>query len=98
METLVRTRIGVFAQEDAAAVDDLDRDTLARLLRPPLDAVADLPRLALDDAALADVRLGRKIPGDAAPGAEVALIGPDGRLVALGVADGLLVQPRKVMG
>lgn len=97
MEALTRTRIGVFAQEEAVAVDDLDRDTLGQFLRPSLDAVAGLPRVALDDAALADVRLGRKVPGDAEAGAEVALVDSEGRLVALGEADGHLVQPRKVL-
>lgn len=97
METLARTRIGVFTQEDATAPSDLDRDALADLLRPALDAVADLPRVSIDDAALADVRLGRKVSGEAAPGSEVALIAPDGRLVALGQADGVLIQPRKVL-
>ncbi len=97
MEALVRTRIGGFVLEDALDPDELDRDALGDLLRPPLDAVAYLPRVALDDAALAEVRLGRKVPGEAEPGAEVALIGPDGRLIALGEADGLLIQPRKVL-
>lgn len=98
MESLARTRIGVFDQAEAADPGELDRDALAGLLRPALDAVAHLPRVTLDDAALADVLLGRKVPGEAEPGAEIALIGPDGRLVALGEADGLLVQPRKVLG
>nr|WP_303652678.1 tRNA pseudouridine(55) synthase TruB [Paludisphaera mucosa] len=100
METLVRTRIGVFAQADAAAPGDLDRETLAEALRPALDAVPDLPRVALDAVALADVLLGRKIAGDAPPESEVALIGPGGRLVALGRADadGRSIQPRKVLG
>ena len=97
METLIRTRIGVFAQEDALSPGDLDRQALAGALRPALDAVAHLPRIALDDAALADVLLGRKVAGEALPGSEVALLAPDGRLAAIGEADGRLVQPRKVL-
>lgn len=98
MESLVRTRIGVFSLEDALDPDELDRDVLGDMLRPSLDAVAHLPRIALDDAGVAEVRLGRKIPGEAEPGAEVALVGPDGRLVALGESDGGVVRPRKVLG
>jgi len=100
METLVRTRIGVFTQQDAVAPDDLDRDTFAEALRPALDAVPDLPRVALDEAGVADVKLGRRVAVEAPAGARVALIAPDGRLLGLGDVDaeGLSIQPRKVLG
>ncbi len=100
MESLVRTRIGVFSQEEATPPDDLDRDSFADLLRPALDAVPDLPRIALDEAAVADVLLGRRVAAPAGSGSHVALLAPDGRLLALGEAspDGLWIQPRKVLG
>ncbi|AMV39997.1 tRNA pseudouridine(55) synthase TruB [Planctomyces sp. SH-PL62] len=100
METLVRTRIGVFAQEEAVAPDDLDRDSFADALRPALDAVPDLPRIALDEGQTADVLLGRRVVAEAPAGSQVALVAPDGRLLALGEAgpEGLWIQPRKVLG
>lgn len=100
METLTRTRIGVFAQSDAVAPADLDRGSLYETIRPALDAVPDLPRLPLDDASLSDVLLGRKLSVDAPPACDVALIAPDGRLVAIGevAPDGRIIQPRKVLG
>ena len=89
METLTRTRIGVFAQSDALAPDDLDRDAMVHSLRPALDADA-----------LADVLLGRKLSWEAPAAQEVALVTPDGRLVAIGEVDaeGRSIQPRKVLG
>jgi tRNA pseudouridine55 synthase len=102
MDELVRTRIGPFAQESAIDPDELDRDALEDLLLPPLEAVPDLPRLALGAPLVADVALGRKLAADRLdapiPPGEVALLSPDGDLVAIGEGDpdGLAVQPRKV--
>jgi tRNA pseudouridine55 synthase len=103
---LRRTRIGPFRVEDAIPPDP-DRLTLAtipNLLRPATDAVADLPRLPLDHEQAALIRLGQPLgvhsgvaPPDG-PG-EVALIGPDGTLVALAEADtdAGLYRPRRVL-
>lgn len=100
MEALARTRIGMFAQANALAAGDLDRDAMLETLRPALDAVSDLPRLAIDADELADVLLGRKLRREAPPARDVALIAPDGRLVAIGEVDldGRSIQPRKVLG
>jgi tRNA pseudouridine55 synthase len=77
---------------------------LPGLLRPALEAVADLPRLHLSAAAVAAVVQGRSLaPGDwagpPAPAGEVALIGPDGALVAVaeGVPAAGRVLPRRVL-
>jgi tRNA pseudouridine55 synthase len=103
MDALVRTRIGPFTQETAVDPDELDRDTLEECLRPPLDAVLDLPRIILSAPLIADVALGRKLNADRLPDAvvppgEIALLATDGVLVALGEGDpeGLADQPRKV--
>jgi len=102
MDALVRTRIGPFAQEAAIDPDELDRDALEDLLLSPLEAVPDLPRITLDAPLVADVALGRKLAADRlgapVPSGEVALLSPDGDLIAIGEGDpdGLAVQPRKV--
>jgi tRNA pseudouridine55 synthase len=102
MDALVRARIGPFTQEAALNPDELDRDALEDLLLSPLEAVPDLPRITLDDPLVADVALGRKLAADRldapVPPGEVALLSPDGDLVAIGEGDpdGLAVQPRKV--
>lgn len=104
METLIRTRIGRFTRETAIAADQLTRENLAEHLRPALEAVADLPRIALDDSLLADVQQGKaltaaRIPGGVVPAGELALVTESGRLAALGEGDSArgLVQPRKVL-
>lgn len=104
METLVRTRIGRFARESAVDPDQLTRENLADHLRPALEAVADLPHIALDASALADVRQGKalaaaRLSGGTIPPGEVALVTESGRLAALGEGDPAkgVVQPRKVL-
>ncbi len=104
METLVRTRIGRFPRECAIAPDQLTRENLADHLRPALEAVADLPRIALDDSLLADIQQGKalaapRLPGVAIPPGEVALVTESGRLAALGEGDPRqgVVRPRKVL-
>lgn len=104
METLVRTRIGRFTQESAADPDQLTRENFATHLRPALEAVADLPRIALDESLLADVRQGKalasaRLPDGFVPDGEIALVTPSGRLAALAEGDPRrgLVQPRKVL-
>lgn len=103
---LRRTRIGPFLVEDALPPDPdrLTPDTIPDLLRPALDAVADLPRLHLTFDQEAVIRLGQPlghrsgVEPPTEPG-ETALIGPDGRLVALAEADPAqgLYRPRRVL-
>jgi tRNA pseudouridine55 synthase len=105
VETLVRTRIGPFPIEQAVAPEDLSAETLALHLRPALEAVAELPRLVLGPGQAVAVAAGRQLPAGelgfdpaAVPTGEVALIGPDGRLVALAEfrPAEATIQPRKV--
>jgi tRNA pseudouridine55 synthase len=103
VEVLVRTRIGPFALDDAVDLAGLSAESLPRRLRPAVEAVAGLPRLILDPGQVAAVAAGRRLsaaelgsPG--IPPGSLALVAPDGRLVALAESDpaGGWVQPRKV--
>lgn len=63
MAGLVRLAIGSFRIEDSVAPDELTAATLAGHLQPMLAAVANLPRIDLDDQQLAELRHGRPIAG-----------------------------------
>jgi tRNA pseudouridine55 synthase len=103
IEKLVRTRIGPFALETAADPVSLTRETLAEKLYPLLAAVPDLPVFTLSATQAADVIQGRNLAAASLAGAtslerEIALVGPDGRLIALAKADGRrgIIHPQKV--
>jgi tRNA pseudouridine55 synthase len=76
---LVRTAVGVFRIEQAAALDDLD---IARDLLDPLLAVEALPKVRVGAQEAADIRAGRFIPSQV-QAEQLAIIGPDGKLLAL---------------
>jgi tRNA pseudouridine55 synthase len=86
VEVLVRTRIGPFTVEDAADPDTLDADNLPALLRAPIEAVPSLPKVNLVEAQIVDILQGRplRIDDPAIAAGEVAMIGPDGQLAAIG--------------
>jgi tRNA pseudouridine55 synthase len=103
VEALVRTRIGHFAIESAIDPTVLTRDSLRQHLRPPLEAVSDLPRAVLDQSQVAEVFHGRTIDvSNLTPlldvDHELALLDSGGRLIAIGHVNTLAkrVQPRKV--
>ena len=103
IEVLVRTRIGPFTLEDALDPTGRPIGAILARLRPPGDALGGTPRLVLDAPQVAIAAGGKlldpaRVAGGAglAPG-EVALIGPDGALVALAeVLPTGAIQPRKV--
>lgn len=99
VEVLVRTRIGAFRLEDAVDPDALTAATVPGLLRPPREAVAELPAVVLSAAQVADVGRGRAVAVAGAPAGEVALLGPDGALLAVGASDPAAgrVAPRRVL-
>jgi tRNA pseudouridine55 synthase len=81
LTALRRTAVGTLSVDDAVAPDGV---------RPeggldPAEGLAHLPRRELTQAELADVVHGRPVPPGAAAGGEgpVALVAPDGRLVAV---------------
>lgn len=93
---LRRTRIGPFSVADAAPPDVVGVGApCAVAWRPAADVTADLPQIALDPAALTAASHGRAVPCTAE--GPVALIGPDGALVALAEAGDGLARPRIVL-
>ncbi|MGE5754220.1 MAG: tRNA pseudouridine(55) synthase TruB [Planctomycetaceae bacterium] len=104
VEVLARTRIGPFARAEALDPRVLSAETIPGLLRPAVEAVADLPRLGLSAEQVEAVARGQALdwrrPGAGAiPEGEVALLGPDGALVAVAecVAPARRVLPRRVL-
>lgn len=105
VEVLTRTRIGPFRLEEAIDPRGRTEEGLAERLLPLTEAIGDLPRCDLDEGQVGLVRQGRpldagRLAGGRPPGGEVALLGPDGSLVALAEHDAGagLVRPRKVLG
>ncbi len=105
VSTLRRTRIGPFHESDAIDPATLTRVGLVAQIQPAVAAVADLPQLVLDAAELAAILQGRSLPNaterigrEIRPG-EVALIGPDGSLVAIAEFSASIGQiaPRRVL-
>jgi tRNA pseudouridine55 synthase len=102
---LTRTAIGPFTIEQALDPSGLSAETIPSLIRPAADAVAMLPTLRLTEAQAAYVALGRAFaiaiePGGLeVPKGEVALLGPDGLLAAVGEADPTSgwVAPKRVL-
>jgi tRNA pseudouridine55 synthase len=104
VEVLVRTRIGPFAQAEALDPRVLSAETIPGLLHPAVEAVADLLRLGLSAEQVEAVARGqaldwRQLGAEAIPEGEVALLGPDGVLVAVAesVAPARRVFPRRVL-
>ena len=104
VEELVRTRIGPFTLAEALDPASLAPSALPCLLRPALEAVPDLPRLVLTAGAVTALVQGQSLPLEGLAGpqpasGEVALVGPDGELVALGeaVAAAGRLFPRRVL-
>ncbi len=78
-------------------------ESISSRLRPTLEAVANLPRLSLSPDQIAAIGQGRALTVDqfdgAVPAGEVALLGPDGALIAIaeGIAESGRVEPRRVL-
>ncbi len=104
VEVLTRTRIGPFTLVDALDPLELTAESISSRLLPALEAVTNLPRLPLSPAQIAAIGQGRVLTADqfggAVPAGEVALLGPDGALVAIAerIAESGRVEPRRVLG
>jgi tRNA pseudouridine55 synthase len=61
MSALERTAVGPFRVEDAVPIDEVDVDSLAGHLHPPLAAASQLPRVELSDDDLNELGFGRSI-------------------------------------
>lgn len=92
---LRRTRIGPFHVDDALDLDHLDRAHAARALVSPLDALAHLARVDVDDTMAQRIRHGGMVSVPGAPAGPLA-VAHDGQLIAVAETDGDLVRPKKV--
>ena len=103
VEVLTRTRIGPFTLDDAHEPVGLTAESISSRLRPTLEAVSQLPWLSLSPDQIAAIGQGRALTADqfggAVPTGEVALLGPDGALVAIaeGIAGSGRIEPRRVL-
>ena len=88
---LRRTASGPFAVRDAVPLADLSPDAL----RPALDALPDLERRVLAASSAARVAHGNPIPAES-ESTRVALLAPDGALLALAERDAGEWRPRVV--
>ncbi len=102
VEVLARTAIGPFRLADALDPTGLPIDAILAHLRPDADALGAMPRLILTADQVGAVAMGKalpaaEVPGSAGLGGEVALIGPDGVLVAIAAVAHGMIRPGKVM-
>lgn len=98
---LRRTRIGPYASDAAVQLTASSEEAMARL-RPAADAVAHLPRVVLDDAAVEAFCHGQPVarPGELLPNAEglCGVFNAAGDLIGIGNQDSEgLMRPEKVM-
>lgn len=94
---LRRTAVGRFGVEGALTPDDLaDAERVGRALIAPLEAVAHLPRVDVDEKGVLELGHGRSVPAPGLSEGTEAACAHQQRLVAVGfVRDGVL-RPRKV--
>ncbi len=105
LERLVRSRIGHFTLETAIDPSTLTPESLSSRLQPPREAVAGMPSLVLhSDDQLRAISQGKTLTAEALsvptlPPGHLALLTPDGRLVALAEADAAqgTIHPFKVL-
>jgi tRNA pseudouridine55 synthase len=101
LAALKRTKAGPFRIQEAVPLPMLEVGFLTgkwlQHVRPASDALPDLPPVTVDEAAVARLRDGHRIPAQAATGLAKALT-PDGELVAVLAAadDGKTWHPHKV--
>jgi len=93
LAALRRTRIGPFDVADAVAPDESNDATVLA----PADALGDMPRQVLTGSDVDLVRHGRSVAAGVGDPGRVALIAPDGALIAVAERDGEWWQPRVVL-
>jgi tRNA pseudouridine55 synthase len=95
--SLRRTAIGDLCVQWALAYSDLgDSARVAAVALTPLEALAHLPRLDVDDAALARIMHGGSVAFPPASTTGTVLLAHAGTLVAVGEREDDVVHPRKV--
>ncbi|TAL17173.1 tRNA pseudouridine(55) synthase TruB [bacterium] len=96
---LRRLRCGPFSVEDAFTFDDLAEryEESSGVILEPSKMVFGLPKVAVSEGDLPALGKGQSIAArEAPPSSPVALMGPDGRLVAIAAFEGQTLSPHKV--
>ncbi|HEX8433339.1 MAG TPA: tRNA pseudouridine(55) synthase TruB [Longimicrobium sp.] len=99
LRELRRTRVGIHSVDSAVPLAELgDEEQVRAALLTPLAALADMPRVLVDEAGMVALGHGRAVPApaDAPDGVPLVLASAEGRLLAIGQRDGEQVRPRKV--
>jgi tRNA pseudouridine55 synthase len=99
LTALRRTKIGAHSVERAVPVDALDdAERVRAAMLSPAEAVSHLPRVYATEEDAAALGHGRSIPSpdDSPAGVPLAVVGPDGALLAVGERRAGEVKPRKV--
>ncbi|MEN8375738.1 MAG: tRNA pseudouridine(55) synthase TruB [Gemmatimonadota bacterium] len=97
LTALRRTAIGPHTVEGAPTVDELaDAERARGALMTPLDALAHLPRVELDEDAAHDIAYGRVV-AVAADEAPLVALARRGELLAVAEVEAGLARPRKVL-
>jgi len=96
MSGLVRTRVGRFALGDSVSIDQLAEAPQDHVISMA-DALADMPAVQLDEEGLRRVLHGMEVVPRCALYGTVRMMAGDGELIAIGVAEGDVVKPRKVL-
>lgn len=100
LAALRRTASGRFPLDRAVTLQQIeaaDEDQRPAYLLPPLAGVAHLAVRRLDEAEAARVGLGQRLRQAGATDGPVALLAPDGTLLAIGRVTAGVVQPEKVL-
>ncbi|HEX8393955.1 MAG TPA: tRNA pseudouridine(55) synthase TruB [Longimicrobium sp.] len=100
LTALRRTRIGPHDVDRAVRMEALDDEAgAAAAMIAPAESVSHLPRVVVDDHGRAELGFGRAVEGGAelAEGTAVAIVDESGVLLAIGLAAGGRVRPRKVL-
>lgn len=93
MSSLQRRAIGAFQVEQAIDPESLTRDNLTTYLRPPQEAVAELPAIALHPEELEHFRHGRPIVNRFGIVTEAAAFSADAKLAAIVRVEGGKLRP-----
>ena len=103
IEVLTRTRIGPFLLSEATNPVGLPIEAILAHLRPPVEALGDMPRLQLTPEQITLASGGKLLDPARVAGAsllspgEVGLLAPDGTLVAIAeILPSGAIQPRRV--
>jgi tRNA pseudouridine55 synthase len=96
VSALRRTRVGPFAVEDALPLD-ADAETARRKVLPASLALAELRRVVLGPEEIRRMRNGQAVSAPAAAEDEVALFDGRGSAVGVGVVEGRLLRPAKML-